>query len=52
MKYEIETNYGYGWEVESEYDNLEAAEADLKEYILLTQSYGGSARIVESEGDV
>ena len=52
MKYSIETNYGYGWEVESEYDTLEAAEADLKEYQIMTKAYGGSARIVESEEDV
>ena len=49
MSYDIETNYGYGWEVESSYNDLESALADLKEYILLTQSYGGYARIVESE---
>ncbi len=49
MKYAIETNYGYGWEVESEYDTLEAAQADLEEYQLMTKAYGGSARIVESE---
>ena len=28
----IELNYGYGWESESEYDNYEEAKADLKEY--------------------
>lgn len=41
----IETNYGYGWEVESEYDEYDQAKADLKEYRLHTSNYGGSARL-------
>lgn len=49
MRYDIETNYGYGWEVESSYDDLEAARADLKEYNLLALHYGGHARIVEND---
>ena len=52
MRYDIETNYGYGWEVESSYDDYESALADLKEYILLTQHYGGRVRLVESEGEI
>ena len=41
----IETNYGYGWETESEYDEYEQAKADLKEYKLHTSNDGGSARM-------
>ena len=47
----IETNYGYGWETESEYDKddyenpCRSARQDLKEYQLMMASYGGSARL-------
>lgn len=44
--YIIETNLGYGWEEECRYDNLDAARADLKEYKIYAQSYGGAARLV------
>ena len=57
----IETNYGYGWETESEYrdDDYEgrpgyenynpykAAKEDLKEYKLDVCSHGGSCRLVK-----
>ncbi len=47
----IETNYGYGWEAESEYDNddyenpRQSARQDLKEYKLVAQHNGGQARL-------
>lgn len=41
----IETNYGYGWESESEYDNYEDAKKDLKDYREHTTHYGGQCRI-------
>ena len=40
----IELNYGYGWESESEYDNYEA---DLKEYKEHAKHYGASVRLVK-----
>ena len=47
----IETNYGYGWEIESEYDKddyeypYRSAREDLKEYRLHMASYGGCVRL-------
>ena len=47
----IDTNYGYGWETESEYDSddyenpLKSAKEDLKEYRLHMQSYEGQVRL-------
>lgn len=46
-RWDIETNYGYGWEVESSYGNYAEAKRDLKEYRLLTTYYGGSCRLVK-----
>ena len=43
----IELNYGYGWESESEYDNYEEAKADLKEYKEHAKHYGASVRLVK-----
>ena len=45
----IETNYGCGWEEEMEYDYEDrkfAIEA-LKEYLICTNHYGGTARLVK-----
>lgn len=41
----IETNYGYGWESESEYDTYAEAKADIKEYRIHMNHYGGECRI-------
>ena len=41
----IETNYGYGWEVESTYDTRKEAVSDLAEYQLMVQSFKGQVRI-------
>lgn len=41
----IETNYGYGWEVESTYDTREEAKRDFPDYVMMVKSYGGNARI-------
>lgn len=46
-QWDIETNYGYGWEVESSYDNYKEARADLGEYRLNMAHYGGSCRLVK-----
>ena len=46
-QWDIETNYGYGWEVESSYDNYKDAKADLGEYRLHMAHYGGSCRLVK-----
>jgi hypothetical protein len=45
MEYIIETNYGYGWEIESSYDTEEDMNKDLPEYQALTQHYGGQCRV-------
>jgi hypothetical protein len=45
-RYDIDTNYGYGWETESSYASRDEAERDLPEYQLMTASYGGYAKIV------
>jgi hypothetical protein len=42
----IQTNYGYGWEDESEYDNRADAKADLAEYKVHMIHYNGSVRLV------
>lgn len=41
----IETNCGYGWEVESTYDTRKEAMADLPEYRLFVSTYHGQVRI-------
>ena len=46
-RYDIETNYGYGYEVEASYDTLAEANADLKEYEVHCRHYGGYCRIVK-----
>ena len=43
---DIETNYGYGWEVESSYDTYDEAKRDIAGYRECAEAYGGSARIV------
>ena len=49
----IDTNYGYGWETESEYDKddyenpRKAAYEDAKGYREMMRSYGGQVRIVK-----
>jgi len=42
----IETNYGYGWEVESEYDTYAEAKRDIGEYREHMAHYGGTCKIV------
>ena len=44
-RWDIETNYGYGWEVESEYYDRKEAYRDLKEYRVHVAHYGGSCRV-------
>ena len=46
-RYDIETNCGYGWEVESNYDTYREAKEDIGGYREYTRAYGGSARIVK-----
>ena len=43
--WDIETNYGYGWEVESTYDNKADAKMDFSEYKLHTIYYNAQCRI-------
>lgn len=45
--YCIDTNYGYGWETESEYDTYDEAKRDFGEYKMLTAHYGGSCKLVK-----
>lgn len=42
----IETNYGYGWEVESEYDTYAEAKRDIGEYREHMAHYSGTCKIV------
>ena len=44
-RWDIETNYGYGWEVESEYYDRKEAYRDLREYKIAVAHYGGSCRV-------
>lgn len=44
-RYDIETNYGDGWETESSYDTFAEAKEDIEEYRLHMMHYGGAARI-------
>ena len=46
-QWDIETNYGYGWEVESSYDNYKEAKADYKEYCVHMAHCGGCAKLVK-----
>lgn len=46
-RWDIETNYGYGWETESSYDTYAEAKRDISEYRLHMSSYGGMCRIVK-----
>lgn len=41
----IESNYGYGWEEESTYDDYDAAKADLKEYRIAVSHHFGVCRL-------
>lgn len=41
----IESNYGYGWEEESSYDDYDAAKADLKEYRIAVSHHFGVCRL-------
>lgn len=41
----IESNYGYGWEEESTYDDYDAAKADLSEYRIAVRSHFGVCRL-------
>lgn len=43
--YCIETNYGYGWEIESEYNTFKESKADLPEYRIAVRPHFGVARI-------
>ena len=43
----IQTNCGYGWETESEYDTWKEARADFPEYIRYINSHNGTARIIK-----
>ena len=43
--WDIETNYGYGWETEATYDNRADAKADLSEYKMHVIHYNGQCRI-------
>lgn len=45
-RWDIETNYGYGWETEASYSSEEEAKKDLKEYRMHTENYGGDCRLV------
>ena len=45
----IETNYGYGWEEESAYDNKADAERDMPEYQLHMKRYNGRCRLRKIE---
>lgn len=44
-RWDIETNYGYGWEVESEYYDRKEAYRDLRVYKIAVAHYGGSCRV-------
>lgn len=43
--WDIETNYGYGWETECSYDRYEDLKADLQEYKLHVAHHGGMLRV-------
>lgn len=45
-EYQIQTNYGYGWEVESRYETYQEARRDIGEYRRCVAHNGGLARIV------
>lgn len=51
----IQTNYGYGWETESEYDKddyddpYKAARTDLKEYRLVAKGRGRCRLVCKRE---
>ena len=46
-RWDIETNCGYGWEVESSYDSYREAREDIAEYRIYASHYDGQARIVK-----
>ena len=43
----IETNYGYGWEVEATYDTPAEAKRDIHDYRIMTNHNNGICRIVK-----
>lgn len=46
--WKIMTNYGTGWETESEYDNEKEAITDMKEYKLAVSHYGGEVKLIKT----
>ena len=46
-RWDIETNYGYGWEVECSYDTCAEAKRDIGEYRIHVAHYNGQCRIVK-----
>lgn len=44
-RWDIETNYGYGWECESSYYDVVEAKRDMREYRVHTAHYGGDCRL-------
>jgi len=46
-RYDIDANYGYGWETVSSYDNLKDAKSDLREYQTHVAPFDGAVKIVK-----
>lgn len=46
-RWDIETNYGYGWECEDSCYDIASARHDFKEYQLLMKTYRGRVRMVK-----
>ena len=44
-RWDIETDLGSGWEVESSYYDRKQAKEDFREYQIYVTQYGGSCRI-------
>ena len=46
-RWDIETNYGTGWEVEDSEYNYDDARRNFAEYLMLVRAYNGRARLVK-----
>lgn len=46
-RWDIETNYGYGWECEDSCYDVASAKYSLKGYQELMRTYGGMVRMVK-----
>ena len=46
-RWDVESNFGYGWDLEASYYSWPDCKRDLYDYKLYVHSYGGRLRVVK-----